>query len=91
VGSSFGSSRSFVNSSRISLGGKVFNLYLFRSIIIGYSYWFFVDFLEEIAEFNQATMKTVNIHQAKIDRVKFDGTNNFRKGKEDIVKTNNRQ
>ena len=28
-------------------------------------------------EVNQFTMKTVNIHQSKIDMVKFDVTNNF--------------
>jgi len=30
-----------------------------------------------MAEVNQLTVKTVNIHQSKIDVVKFDGTNNF--------------
>ena len=35
---------------------------------------------------NQSMMKTVNIHQSKIDVVNFDGTNNW-KGKEDIEKS----
>jgi len=39
-----------------------------------------------MAEVNQATMKTVNIHQAKIDVKKFDGMNNNQKGKRDIGK-----
>jgi len=30
-----------------------------------------------MAEVNQFTVKTMNIHQSKIDVVKFDGTNNF--------------
>jgi len=30
-----------------------------------------------MAEINQSTMKTVNIHQSKIDVVKFEDTNNF--------------
>jgi len=30
-----------------------------------------------MAKVNQATMKAVNVHQSKIDAVKFDGTNNF--------------
>ena len=33
--------------------------------------------LENMAEVNQSMMKTVNIHQSKINVVKFDGTNNF--------------
>jgi len=41
---------------------------------------------------NQSAVKTVNIHQSKIDVVKFGGMNNW-KGKEDIgkFKTSNRQ
>jgi len=31
----------------------------------------------KVAEVNQSMVKTVNIHQSKIDIVKFDGTNNF--------------
>jgi len=34
-------------------------------------------FLEEITEVNQSTVKIVNIHQSRIDVVKFDGTSNF--------------
>ena len=34
-------------------------------------------FLEEIVKVNQSTVKTVNIHQSKIDVLKFDGKNNF--------------
>ena len=30
-----------------------------------------------MAEVNQSTVKTVNIHQSEINVVKFDGTNNF--------------
>ena len=30
-----------------------------------------------LAEVNQSTVKTVNIHQSKIDVMKFDDTNNF--------------
>ena len=46
--------------------------------------YFFADFshyswcfLEEMADVNQSTVKTVNIHHSRIDVVKFDGTNNF--------------
>jgi len=44
-------------------------------------------------EINQTIVKNVNIHQAKINVVKFDGTNKFQKGKENIgkSKTDNRQ
>ena len=38
-----------------------------------------------MADINQFTVNTVNIHQSKIDVVKFDGINNW-KGKEDIEK-----
>ena len=48
-------------------------------------------FLEEMATVNQITVNIVNIQQAKIDAVKFDSTNKFRKGKGDIGKTGNRQ
>jgi len=37
----------------------------------------YCDSLETMAEVNQSTVKTVNIHQLKIDVMKFDGTNNF--------------
>ena len=30
-----------------------------------------------MAKVNQSTVKTVNIHQSKINVMKFDGTNNF--------------
>jgi len=36
-----------------------------------------VWFLKDMADNNQSTVKTVNVHQSKIDVVKFDGTNNF--------------
>ena len=36
-----------------------------------------VWFSRDYGEVNQSTLKTVNIHQSKIDVVKFDGTNNF--------------
>jgi len=35
------------------------------------------DFLENMAKVNQSMMKTVNIHQLKIDVVKFNSTNKF--------------
>ena len=45
-----------------------------------------------MAEVNQSTVKTLNIHQSRIDVVKFDVINNW-KGKGDIgkFKTGNRQ
>ena len=36
-----------------------------------------MDLLEEMAENSQLTLKIVNIHQSKIDIVKFDSINNF--------------
>ena len=39
-----------------------------------------------MAGVNQSTVKTVNIHQSKIDVVKFDGMDNW-KGKGDIRKS----
>jgi len=46
----------------------------------------FASFREDMAGVNQSTMKTVNIHQSKIDVVKFDRTNNW-KGKRDFEKS----
>jgi len=45
-----------------------------------------------MVEVNQSTVKTIIIHQSKINVVKFNGTNNW-KGKEDIRKSrpDNRQ
>ena len=36
-----------------------------------------LDLLKEMAENSQSMVTIVNIHQSKIDVVKFDGTNNF--------------
>jgi len=36
-----------------------------------------LDLLEEMAGNSQIAVKTVNIHQSKIEAVKFDGLNNF--------------
>ena len=33
--------------------------------------------LKDMANSNQPTVKTIIVHQSKIDVVKFDGTNNF--------------
>jgi len=33
--------------------------------------------LKDMANSNQPTLKTIIVHQSKIDVVKFDGTNNF--------------
>ena len=65
---------------------------MFGSIFV----WFFALYLTrsegDMAEVNQSTVKTVNIHQSKIDVVKFDGMNNW-KGKRDVgkSKTDNHQ
>jgi len=64
------------NSSRISLWRKILNfIYLDLSVL------FFELLLTfsggDIAKANWFMVKTVNIHQSKIDVVKFDGTKNF--------------
>ena len=81
-----------VDCSETLLGFHLESIFIYFDLFsIGFSHNLF-DFLEEMIEVNQATARTVNIHQAKIDVVKFDSTSNFgRKGKGDIDKTGNRQ
>ena len=40
---------------------------------------------------NQFTKKIVNIHQSKIDMMKFDGTNNFGMWRCEVINTLNAQ
>jgi len=44
VGSSFGWSRSFENSSKVSFGGKVLIFIYLGLLFIGYPHWFFAGF-----------------------------------------------
>ena len=86
VGSSFGWSKSVKNSSRISLRGKILIFTYLDLFTIGFPHNL-LDFLEDTVEVNQVTVKIVNVHQEKIDLVKFDGTNNFSIWRCDVMDT----
>ena len=49
----------------------------FDLLFFSYPHWFFAGFVGEMTEVNQAMVRTLNVHRAKSDMVKFDGTNNF--------------
>jgi len=60
VGSLFGWSRSFENSSRVSLGGK-FSISIYLDLFsIGFPHSL-LGFLENMANSSQSTVKTVNV------------------------------
>jgi len=55
----------------------MFDLYLvwiYFSVSFSHYSWYF---LEDMAGINQSVVKIVNIHQSKINMVKFDSMNNF--------------
>ena len=67
----------FENLSTVSFGGNKIDLYLFRFVFTNCFCIALLNLLEEMAGNSQTTVKTVNIHQSKIDVVKFDNMNNF--------------
>ena len=80
----FWRSKSFGNSSTVSLWGRVLIFIFLDLFLFGFSLRL-AFFWGDMAEVNQSMVKTVNIHQSKIDVVKFDGTNNFDMWKCEVI------
>jgi len=62
--------------SRILFGDK-FSAFIYLDLFLWLVSAVLFGFLDNMAKFSQSTVNTINIHQLKIDIVKFNSMNNF--------------